>query len=60
MSCHVVRTLTSGAGGLGSNPGGVTCAIEEDWLWKSWVCIVSQNCVIQTGILCLFAVKNVI
>ncbi len=26
----VARILASGAGDLGSNPGGVTCGIEED------------------------------
>ena len=26
---QVVRILASGAGGLGSNPGGVTCGIGE-------------------------------
>ncbi len=26
----VVRILASGAGGLGSNPGGVTCSIDEE------------------------------
>jgi hypothetical protein len=26
----VVRILASGAGGLDSNPGGVTCGIEEE------------------------------
>ncbi len=26
----VVRILASGAGGLGSNPGGVTCGIDEE------------------------------
>ncbi len=33
----VVRILASGAGGLGSNPGGVTCGIEEECHWKQWV-----------------------
>ncbi len=33
----VVRILASGAGGLGSNPGGVPCGIVEEWLWKLWV-----------------------
>jgi hypothetical protein len=28
----VVRVLASGAGGLGSNSGGVTCGIEEEGL----------------------------
>jgi hypothetical protein len=33
----VVRILVSGAGGPGSNPGGVTCGIGEERLWKLWV-----------------------
>jgi hypothetical protein len=33
----VVGILASGAGGLGSNPGGVTCGIGEEGLWKLWV-----------------------
>ena len=33
----VVRTLASGAGGPGSNPGGVPCGIGEEGLWKLWV-----------------------
>jgi len=33
----VVRILASGAGGLGSNPGGVTCGIDEECLQKLWV-----------------------
>ncbi len=33
----VVRILASGAGGLGPNPGGVTCVIGEEGLWKLWV-----------------------
>jgi hypothetical protein len=33
----VVRILASGAGGLGSNPGGVTCGKGEEELWKLWV-----------------------
>ncbi len=30
----VVRILPSSAGDLGSNPGGVTCGIGEEGLWK--------------------------
>ncbi len=30
----VVRILASGAGGPGSNLGGVTCGLGEDGLWK--------------------------
>jgi hypothetical protein len=33
----VVRILASGAGGLGSNPGGVTCGKGEEGLWILWV-----------------------
>ena len=33
----VVRILASGAGGPGSNPGGVPCGIIEECLWKLWV-----------------------
>jgi hypothetical protein len=33
----VVRILARGAGCLGSNPGGVTCGIGEEGLWKLWV-----------------------
>ena len=33
----VVRIHASGAGGLGSNPGGVQCGIGEEGLWKLWV-----------------------
>jgi len=37
---QVVRILASSAssaGGPGSNPGGVTCGIEEEWLGKQFV-----------------------
>ena len=34
---EIYRTLASGAGGPGSNPGGVTCGIGEEGLWKLWV-----------------------
>ncbi len=33
----MVRILASGAGGLGSNPGGVPCGIEDERLWKLWI-----------------------
>ncbi len=33
----VVRILASGAGGPGSNPGGVIYGIGEERLWKLWV-----------------------
>ncbi len=41
----VVRILATGAGGLGSNPGGVTCGIKEEGLWNYGSCMVSQYCV---------------
>jgi hypothetical protein len=41
----VVRILASGAGGPGSNPGGVICGIEEKGLWKLWVMhVVTKVC----------------
>jgi hypothetical protein len=33
----VVKILANGAGGLGSNPGGVTCGKGEEGQWKLWV-----------------------
>jgi hypothetical protein len=33
----VVRIVASGAGRPGSNPGGVTCGIGEEGIWKLWV-----------------------
>jgi hypothetical protein len=33
----VDRILASGAGGLGLDPGGVKCGIEEEGLWKLWL-----------------------
>ena len=33
----VVRILASGAGGPGSNPGGVQRGTGEEGLWKLWV-----------------------
>jgi hypothetical protein len=33
----VVGILANGAGNPGSNPGGVTCGIGEEGLWKLWV-----------------------
>ncbi len=33
----MVRILPSDAGGPGSNPGRVTCGMEEEGLWKLWV-----------------------
>jgi hypothetical protein len=41
----VVRLLAGGAGGPGSNPGGVTCGIGEEGLWKLWVMhVVTELC----------------
>ncbi len=43
----VVRILASGAGGPGSNPGGVPCGMVEDLLWKLRVMDnVAKVCVI--------------
>ncbi len=33
----MIRIVASGAGGLGSNPGGVTCGKVEEELWKLWI-----------------------
>jgi hypothetical protein len=33
----VVRIHSDGAGGPGSIPGGVTCGMGEEGLWKLWV-----------------------
>ncbi len=56
----VVRILASGAGGPGSNPGGVPSGIEEDRLWKLWVMDDVTKCVKWSEFLQLFAAKNVI
>ncbi len=57
----VVRILATGAGGPGSNPGGVTCGIGEEGLWKLWVmhgvtkmCGGYQNSVIVCSQKCHF------
>ncbi len=42
----VVRILAIGAGGLGSNPGGVTCGMEEEGQWKLWVMHGVTKCVV--------------
>ena len=42
----VVRILASGAGGLGSNPGGVTSGIGEEGQWKLWVMHGVTKCVV--------------
>jgi hypothetical protein len=39
----VVRILAIGAGGPGSNPGGVTCGMGEEGQWKLGSCMVRQN-----------------
>ncbi len=36
----VVRILANGAGGLGSNPGGVICGLGEEGLWK--LCVMHR------------------
>ncbi len=33
----MVRIYASGAGDLGSDPGGVKCGIKEEGLWKCWI-----------------------
>jgi hypothetical protein len=43
----VVSILASGAGGLGSNPGGVICGIGEEGLWKCGSSMVWQSCVME-------------
>ncbi len=42
----VVRILANGAGDPGSNPGGVTCGMKEEGLWKLWVMHGVTNCVV--------------
>ncbi len=56
----IVGILSSGAGGLGSNPGGVTCGIEAEGLWK--LCVmqgVTKVCG-RSRIYLIIVVKNVI
>ncbi len=55
----VVRILASGAGGPGSNPGGVTCDMEEEGWLKLWVMHGVTKCVVGIKFIWLFAVKNV-
>ncbi len=43
----VVRILATGAGGPGSNPGGVTCGMGEVELWKLWVMHGVKKCVVD-------------
>ncbi len=52
----VVRILANGAGGPGSNPGGVTCGMGKEGQWKLWVMHGVTKSVEGFG----FAVKNVI
>jgi hypothetical protein len=42
----VVRILANGAGGPGSNPGGVTCGMGEEGQWKLWVMHGVTKCVV--------------
>jgi hypothetical protein len=42
----VVRILAYGAGGLGSNPGGVICGMEEEGQWELWVMHGVSKCVV--------------
>jgi hypothetical protein len=41
----VFRILANGAGGLGSNPGGVTCGMGEEGQCKLWVMHGMTKCV---------------
>ncbi len=43
----VVRILAIGAGGPGSNPGGVTCGIGEEGQWKLCVMHDVTKCVVE-------------
>ncbi len=43
----VVRILAIGAGGPGSNPGGVTCGMGEEGQWKLWVMHGVTKCVVR-------------
>ena len=42
----VVRILASGAGGPGSNPGGVTCGMGKEVQWKLCVMHGVTKCVV--------------
>jgi len=42
----VVRILANGAGGLGSNPSGMTCGMGEEGQWKLWVMNGVTKCVV--------------
>ncbi len=46
----MVRILANGAGGLGSNPGGVTCGMGEEGQWKLWVMHCVTKCVVGSNI----------
>ncbi len=50
----MVRRLASGAGGLGSNSGGVMCGIEEELLWVMH-CVL--NCVNQAEAIVCWGVR---
>ncbi len=56
----VVRILAYGAGGPGSNPGGVTYGMGEEGQWILWVMHGVYKCVVGSEFILLFAVKNVI
>ncbi len=43
----VVRILANGAGGLGSNPGVMTCGMGEKGQWKLWVMHGVTKCVVE-------------
>ncbi len=55
----VVRILAHSAGGLDSNPGGVTCGLGEEGQWKRWVMHGVTKCEVEIEFIFLFAVKNV-
>ncbi len=42
----MVRILANGAGGQGSNPGGVTCGMGKEVQWKLWVMHSVAKCVV--------------
>ena len=43
----VDRILACGAGGPGSNPGGVTCGMGGEGQWKLWVMHGVTKCVVE-------------
>ncbi len=43
----VDRILANGAGGRGSNPGGVTCGMRGEGQWNLWVMHGVTKCVVE-------------